>query len=62
MRNPNIDISEIDYKNPKILRRFTTETGKIMPARMTGLPPRLQRKAAKEIKKGRIMGLLSYGG
>lgn len=62
MRITHVDTNEIDYKNPKLLRRFLTETGKIMPGRITGLKPSQQRKLAKEIKKGREMGLLPYGG
>jgi len=49
-----------DFKNVDILRRFLSETGKILPRRRTGLSAREQRKLARTIKRARIMGLLPF--
>ncbi len=50
----------IDYKNIDILRRFTTEGGKIIPRRITGNCAKHQRVMAKEIKRARCIALLPY--
>ncbi len=49
------DLSEeaIDYKNPELLKRFVTESGKIVPRRVTGMSARLHRKITREIKRAR---------
>ncbi len=51
----------IDYKQPEILRRFLTESGKILPRRITGTSAKNQRKLVREIKKARYLGLLPMG-
>ena len=43
----------IDYKQPEILRRFLTESGKILPRRITGTSAKNQRKLVREIKRAR---------
>jgi len=43
----------VDYKDPKLLKHFITERGKIMPRRMTGTCANHQRKLIEEIKKAR---------
>jgi len=54
------DLSEeaIDYKNPELLRRFVTESGKILPRRVTGMSARLHRKITREIKRARSVLLM----
>ncbi len=51
----------IDYKQPEILRRFLTESGKILPRRITGTSAKNQRKLVREIKRARYLGLLRMG-
>lgn len=51
----------VDYKRPEILRRFLTESGKILPRRITGTSAKNQRKLVREIKKARYLGLLPMG-
>ena len=52
-RRIDIALEAIDYKNPDILKRFITESGKILPRRMTGMPAHFQRKITREIKRSR---------
>ena len=49
-----------DYKNTDVLRQFITETGKIVPARVTGISASNQRKVTKSIKIARFLALLPY--
>ncbi len=49
-----------DYKNIDILKQFITETGKIVPARVTGISASNQRKVTKSIKVARFLALLPY--
>lgn len=49
-----------DFKNIEILRRFLSETGKILPRRRSGLNAQNQRKLARTIKRARMMGLLPF--
>ncbi len=51
---------EIDYKDLDLLRDYITETGKIMPARVSGTPARFQRRLATAIKRARYLSLLPY--
>lgn len=51
----------IDYKHPEILKRFITESGKILPRRITGTSAKNQRKLVREIKKARVLALLPLG-
>lgn len=53
-------VDEIDYKDVAKLRRYITESGKIMPRRMTGTCARHQRMVAEAIKRARVMALLPY--
>ncbi len=50
----------INYKSTDVLKRYTAESGKIEPMRMTGTCNKHQRKLTKEIKKARIMALLPF--
>ncbi len=51
---------EINYKNVDLLQKFTAESGKIEPTRITGTCAKHQRQLAGEIKKARQMALLPY--
>ncbi len=53
-------ITEIDYKDVKILRRFITDQGKIMPRRVTGTSAKMHRKLVKEIKRARNIALMPF--
>ena len=53
-------ITEIDYKDVKILRRFITEDGKIMPRRVTGTSSKMHRKLVRAIKRARNIALMPY--
>ena len=52
--------SEIDYKDVNMLKNYISETGKIVPSRITGIQTRHQRQLAKAIKHARFLGLLPY--
>jgi small subunit ribosomal protein S18 len=51
---------KIDYKDSKLLQRFISERGKIVPARITAVSANKQRLLAKAIKRARYMALLPY--
>ena len=53
-------IEEIDYKDLELLKAFISETGKIVPSRITGTKARYQRHLAKAIKRARFLSLLPY--
>ena len=53
-------IKYIDYKNVKLLQRYTTEQGRIIPKRITGTSSKYQRQLALAIKRARHMALLPY--
>ncbi len=53
-------ITEIDYKDVKLLKRFTTEQGKIMPRRVTGTSAKMHRKMVRAIKRARSIALMPY--
>ena len=53
-------IEEIDYKDIEILKDFITETGKIMPARITGTKSNYQRQLSTAIKRARFLALMPY--
>lgn len=53
-------ITEVDYKDLDILKSFITETGKIVPSRITGTKAKYQRQLAIAIKRARYLALLPY--
>ncbi|MCS5570698.1 MAG: 30S ribosomal protein S18 [Pseudomonadales bacterium] len=53
-------IKEIDYKDLDLLRDYITETGKIVPSRITGTSARYQRQLARAVKRARYLALLPY--
>lgn len=50
----------IDYKDERTLSRFITETGKILPSRLSGVDARHQRQLSNAIKKARYLALIPY--
>jgi small subunit ribosomal protein S18 len=50
----------IDYKNTKLLVKFISPQGKILPRRSTGLTAKQQRSIAQVIKRARMSGLLPF--
>ncbi|ABC28560.1 MULTISPECIES: 30S ribosomal protein S18 [Hahella] len=53
-------VKEIDYKDVEVLKGYITETGKIVPSRITGTKARYQRQLATAIKRARYLALLPY--
>jgi len=51
---------EIDYKDLNTLKAYVTETGKIVPSRITGTKARYQRQLSRAIKRARFLALLPY--
>jgi len=51
---------KIDYKDVKLLQRYVSERGKIVPSRITAVSSKKQRELAKAIKRARFMALLPY--
>lgn len=49
-----------DYRNPEALKRYTTERGKILPARITGTCSKHQRVLNREIKRARTLAYLPF--
>ncbi len=50
----------IDYKDIKLISKFITEKGKILPSRITSVSFQKQKKLAEAIKRARYLSLLSY--
>jgi small subunit ribosomal protein S18 len=57
-RRIDLPVEAIDYKNPELLKRFITESGKILPRRLTGVPAHLHRRITRAIKRARSVLLL----
>lgn len=53
-------IEWVDYKNVELLKDFVNETGKIIPARITGTKSRFQRQLSVAIKRARFLALMPY--
>jgi small subunit ribosomal protein S18 len=53
-------VKEIDYKDLELLKQYITETGKIVPSRITGTSARYQRQLALAVKRARYLALLPY--
>ena len=51
---------KIDYKDVKLLQRFISERGKIVPSRITAVSAKKQRELAKAIKRARFLALIPY--
>lgn len=57
-RRMDIPVEKLNYKNPELLSKFTTETGKILPRRVTGVSAYIHRTITREIKRARAMNIL----
>ena len=57
---PNSPI--INYKDTKLLSRYISEKGKIIPSRITGVSKKKQKELSKAIKRARFLSLMSYTG
>ena len=53
-------VTEIDYKDLNMLRQYISETGKIVPSRITAVSAKKQRELSQAIKRARHIGLLPY--
>ena len=53
-------VKEIDYKDLDTLKAYVSETGKIVPSRITGTKAKYQRQLATAVKRARFLGLLPY--
>jgi small subunit ribosomal protein S18 len=51
-------IERVDYKDTELLKKFMTERGRIIPARIVGTTSKQQRQLKKAIKRARVMGLV----
>ena len=52
------DAPILDYKNIKLLKRYISESGRILPSRITSVSLNKQRELSRSIKRARILGLL----
>ena len=52
--------NEVDYKDLHLLKNYISETGKIIPCRITGIPSRMQRQVSRSIKLARFLALMPY--
>jgi len=53
-------VTQIDYKDLETLKAYVSETGKIVPSRITGTKAKYQRQLATAIKRARYVALLPY--
>ncbi len=53
-------IEQVDYKDVDLLKDFITETGKVVPSRITGTKAKYQRQLSTAIKRARYLALLPY--
>ena len=53
-------VKEIDYKDLETLKQYVSETGKIVPSRITGTKARYQRQLATAVKRARFLALLPF--
>ena len=51
---------KIDYKDTKLLKKYLSERGKIIPSRVTSVSAKKQRELAQAVKRARFMALLPY--
>ena len=58
-RRLDIPVEKIDYKNTDLLAQFTSETGKILPRRVTGVSAKIHRKITREIMRARSVNLMA---
>lgn len=56
----DVPAAEISYKNVKLLSRFTSERGRILPSRITSVSAKKQRQLKRAIKRARVLALLPF--
>ena len=54
----DLPLEKVSYLNPEVLAKFTSETGKILPRRVTGVSAKMHRRITREIKRARSINLL----
>ena len=54
------DAPKIDYKDVKLMQRYISERGRIVPSRITAVSMKKQRELAKAIKRARFLALIPY--
>lgn len=54
------NVPKIDYKDTRLLQRYISERGKIVPSRITAVSAKKQRELARAIKRARYLALLPY--
>ena len=59
-RFAELKIHEIDYRNERLLRKFISERGKILPRRITGVSALFQRRVTRAVKRARHLALLPF--
>ena len=57
-RRMDIPVDKLTYKNPELLSKFTSETGKLIPRKITGVSAWVHRKIVREVKRARAVNLL----
>ncbi len=57
-RRLDLPVEKVSLKDPELLAKFTTETGRILPRRITGVSAKLHRRITREIKRARAINLL----
>lgn len=57
-RRMDIPMEKLNYLHPELLSQFTSETGKILPRRVTGVSAKIHRRITREIKRARAINLL----
>jgi small subunit ribosomal protein S18 len=57
-RRMDIPTEQISYKNPEMLAKFCTETGKLLPRRVTGVAAWIHRKIVREVKRARDVNIM----
>lgn len=56
----DVPMADINYKNMKLLSKFISERGKILPSRITSVSAKKQRQLSQAIKRARVLALLSF--
>ena len=60
-RKPFLDeVTYVDYKDIRLLRKFMTDRGKITPRRITGATAKQQRMVAHAVKRARVLALVPF--
>ncbi len=54
----DLPFEKIDYKSPEILAKFTTDTGRILPRKVTGVSAKMHRAITRSIKRSRAVNLM----